>query len=129
MIAQVLVVDDEFPVRELCARVLSGAGYTVETASSGDEAAGMLSRKLYDVVLSDLKMPGELSGQELVKTIEQVSPTTDVIVMAGFPTLESAVETLKHGAFDYLVKPFNNDKVLVVMEQCLVARKLSCELD
>jgi len=127
--ATILVIDDELSIRELCARVLSQAGYAVDSAVCGEDAMAMLSRSRYDLVLSDLKMPGELSGQELVAALRREWPAVSVIVMTGYPSLETAVSTVKMGAFEYLTKPFEIETLLGAVRQCLQSRQISHELN
>jgi len=129
MKATILVIDDELSIRELCARVLSQAGYAVNSAGGGEEAMAMLSRTRYDLILCDLKMPGELSGHELVAALRREWPAVSVIVMTGYPSVETAVSTVKQGAFEYLTKPFEIETLLGVVLQCLQTRHLSKELD
>lgn len=125
---RVLIVDDEPAVRSFCLRSLAELGLVAEGAASGDEAWRLFQDGRYDLVLTDIHMPGELDGARLVAEIKQRSPATDVIIMTGLPELETAVATLKSGAHDYLIKPFNRDFLTSVVGRCLEKRRLAEEL-
>ena len=101
----VLVVDDEKSMRDLASRTLTEAGYTVATAANGDEALNFLPGD-FEIVLTDLDMPGSMTGVDLTKRVRGNS-TIDVIIMTGFPDLTTAIEAVREGAYDYLVKPFS----------------------
>src|SRR5258708_7293369 len=125
---QILVVDDEPAIREACRRTLNGLGGRVETAETGDEALSLLQAGAFDVVVTDLAMPGTLDGLKLLEEIKQRSPDTDVIMMTGFPALDTAIPTLKNGACDYLIKPFDMNSLRAVVSRCFDKRRLSEEL-
>ncbi|MBW2273374.1 MAG: response regulator [Deltaproteobacteria bacterium] len=103
----VLVVDDEAPVLLALRRILDGDRHVVVLASSPDEASGALEDPGLDVVLVDLAM-GEASGLELLERVKRERPEVQVIVMTGNASIDSAVECMRRGAFDYLSKPFEN---------------------
>jgi len=109
---RVLVVDDESYNRRLFTRILAAEGYVVETANSGDQALSMLEQAPCNVVVTDLKMP-EMNGTELMKRVKEESPSTEIIVVTGHATEESAVEAVRAHAFDYLHKPLPNFSVLL----------------
>ncbi len=125
----VLVVDDEPVIRELSRRTLEELDVRIETAATGEEALARLRAGPYDVVLTDLVMPGSLDGGGLCEEVKQRFPHTDVIIMTGFPTLETAIPTLKNGAFDYLIKPLEPEALRVVVSRCFEKRRLSEELN
>ncbi len=104
--AHILVVDDEKSIRVMISAFLQGQGYMVEVAQDADEARKMLSTCEWDVVLTDIILPG-VSGVELLKTIRELAPDVQVIMMTGAPTVESAAEAVRAGACDYLTKPVN----------------------
>jgi len=108
---QILVVDDEPLVTRSCRRVLSEAGYKVETAGSGRDGIRLALRKGFDVVLTDLKMP-DLDGMEVVRTLRREQPATAIVVITGYGTIPSAVEAAKLGASDYIEKPFTPARLL-----------------
>jgi signal transduction histidine kinase len=126
---QILVVDDELPIREVCRRTLEGSGFNVTTAANGEEALENLERQDFDFVLTDIMMPGRWNGAGLLEAIKQKSPLTDVVIMTGFPSLSTAIPTLKNGAYDYLVKPFDKALLLSVVQRCFEKRRLSEELN
>lgn len=125
---RVLIVDDEPAVRSFCLKALAELGLEAEGAASGDEAWRLYQAGSFDLVLTDIHMPGEFDGARLVAEIKQRSPSSDVIIMTGLPELETAVATLKSGAHDYLIKPFNLDFLNSVVRRCLEKRSLAEEL-
>ncbi|MDT5272923.1 MAG: hypothetical protein QOH49_5109, partial [Acidobacteriota bacterium] len=103
--ARLLVADDDVAVRSVLVDLLS-AEYECEAVGSAEEALGLLESDEFQLVLSDLAMPG-MSGLELIPRVRALSPDTLVIVVSGSQEIESAVEALRAGAFDYIVKPFD----------------------
>jgi DNA-binding NtrC family response regulator len=120
---RILVVDDENPVREICFRVLKGLGYNVETAATGDEAKNRFETQPYDLVITDLRMPGQLDGLTLGHAIKKTSPHTPIILMTGFPDVGDAVETLRLGALDYLIKPFGPEELIRCVKACFAKQQ------
>jgi DNA-binding NtrC family response regulator len=120
---KILVIDDETGIVELCQRVLSQEGHAVSTAFSGEEGLEILSKESFDLVLSDLRMPG-IDGIKLLKKIKENSPGTEVIIITGQATIETAVESLKGGAYDYILKPFNISELVAATQKCLDFSKL-----
>ncbi len=108
--AHVLVVDDESAIRYSITKTLQRVGYEVDTASSGEEALQMMTGKQYEVVLTDIRMPG-LSGVELLARIKEQSPDVIVILLTAYPSLDTAVESLRLGAHDYLIKPSSSQDI------------------
>jgi DNA-binding NtrC family response regulator len=123
---QVLVVDDEKPTRVLMERELPPSGCAVVTAQSGEEALDVLSRRDFDVVLLDLRMPG-LGGMETLRRLRSSGVTAEVVVLTGHPEIESAVEAMKLGAYDYLTKPFKLSEVEAVLRSAMEKRQLQEE--
>ncbi|MCM0083468.1 sigma-54 dependent transcriptional regulator [Geomonas sp. Red32] len=126
MNTHILVVDDELSMREFLAILLEGEGYRVDQAESAEEALQYLARESYDMVLSDVSMPG-LSGIDLLASIKAQSPDTAVLMITAFTTSEQAVEAMKLGAYDYLSKPFKVDEVKVLVRNALEKRSLLVE--
>lgn len=108
--ARVLVVDDEGAIRYSVSKTLQRIGYQVDEASSGEEALDMIGKSEYEVILTDIRMPG-LTGVELLKRIKDVSPDGIVILMTGYASLGTAVESLRLGAHDYLIKPSSSQDI------------------
>ncbi len=123
-----LVVDDEETIQALCQRSLTSLGCEIQTASSGSEALSKLKVGLFDVVMTDIVMPGGLQGCELLEEIKHQDPRVDVIMMTGFPALDTALLALKGGAYDYLLKPFDQTSLRSIVSHCLEKRRLSEEL-
>ncbi|NVL90038.1 MAG: sigma-54-dependent Fis family transcriptional regulator [Desulfobacterales bacterium] len=121
---KILVVDDEAVVRSAIIRVLEGSGLTVKEAHDGDQCLEMMAGESFDIVLLDIKMPG-MDGIEVLKQIRKGYPDTVVIMITGYPSIESAVESTKSGAMDYLVKPFRADDLenLVLKAQQITAKR------
>ena len=104
--AIVLVIDDEEAMRDSCQQVLVREGYRVETAGDGESGLRKVREVRPDLVLVDLKMP-RIDGMEMLGEITALDPTTVAVVITGYATVESAVEAMKCGAYDFLPKPFN----------------------
>ncbi len=124
--SRILVVDDEMIVCESCQRILEEEGYEVEIALSGKEAFKKMKENPFDIVITDLKMP-EIDGMEVLKKFRKEYPDAVVIMITGYGTVQSAVEAMKLGAFDYIPKPFTPDEVLVVVNKAIEKRDLLLE--
>ncbi len=123
---RVLVVDDEKVIREILADFLSMEGFFVRTAEDGSAALVELSRQHYDLVLSDLKMPN-MGGLELLAAISKHAPNVVTVIMTGFGTVETAIDAMKRGAYDYILKPFKVEEVVHTIRRGLEKRKLQAE--
>lgn len=119
----ILVVDDEQVVLNSCRAILSEHGYEIETAQSGEEGLRLVAGRCFDVALIDLKMPG-MPGTEFLGKIKEVSPETINIIITGFATVETAVDAMKKGAFDYVCKPFTPEELEIVVEKGIETRLL-----
>jgi DNA-binding NtrC family response regulator len=108
--ANILVVDDEAVVREGVRRILEGDQYSVESCASGRAALDLLQGKDFNMVITDLKMPG-MSGLEVLKAIKILQPEIPVIIITGYSTVDTAVDAMKNGAIDYIAKPFSPDQL------------------
>jgi len=124
--AKILVVDDEKVIRDILFDFLSTEGHKVITASSGEEALSRLEKESVDVVLTDLKMPG-MSGMDLLEEIKARGIRVCIIIMTGYGTVESAVESIKKGAFDYIQKPFKMKDVETIITRGLKHHRLEEE--
>jgi diguanylate cyclase (GGDEF)-like protein len=120
---KILVVDDEEIMRSFLRDVLSGEDYQVDVVPTGEEAIEEAGTKEYDLVITDIKMPGT-NGMEVLREVKERSPKTEVVVMTAYASLESAVESMKLGAADYITKPFNIDQVRIVVAKTLEKRRL-----
>ena len=125
-VPRILVVDDEESIREILADFLAMEGFWVRTAADGAEALTELSRSRFDLILSDLKMPN-MGGLELLELSSRHAPNTITIIMTGFGTVETAIQAMKKGAYDYIMKPFKMEEVLHTVRRGLEKRKLMAE--
>ncbi len=116
MSLSILVIDDEHFILELMRMRLSKWGYTVETASSGQEGLDLLKERPFEIVVTDLMMPG-LSGAEVVKQVKAGHPETEVLVITAYGTVESAVEVMKAGAYDFFLKPLNFPHIKITLKK------------
>lgn len=115
-IDKILVVDDEALMRNFLAETLRRKQIEVVTAADGRQALELFNASHFDMVITDMKMPG-LSGIELLRTIKEISPSTFVVVITGFGSIENAVEAMRLGAFNYLIKPFSPETIETVIEK------------
>ncbi len=125
-VPRILVVDDEMIVCESCKRILEEEGYEAETALSGKEAFEQMKDNPFDVVITDLKMPG-IDGMEVLRTFRKDYPDSIIVMITGFSTVETAVEAMKLGAFDYIPKPFTPDEVAIVVKKAIEKKNLMLE--
>jgi Nif-specific regulatory protein len=125
---RILIADDHDALRRGLARGLTEAGHEVEEASNGNAAIELLHDSYFDVVLSDLKMGGS-DGLEVLKTTRAMHPTTAVILMTAFGSVNTAVDAMKSGAFDYVQKPFEIEEMEVKIDKALEVRRLKHELE
>jgi len=124
--AHILVIDDEESMRDSCQQTLSRTANRAEVAPDGAAGLAMLAKESFDLVILDLKMPG-LSGMEVLAKIRQEYPQVVVIVITGYATIESAVEAIKGGAYDFLPKPFTPDALRAIVARALDRRALALE--
>ncbi len=111
---KILVIDDEDIVRISCSRCLVPEGYELKMARNGPEGLKMLEEEAFDLVLTDLKMP-HMDGIEVLDNIKKRWPKTDVVIVTGYQTVETAVKAIKLGAFDYIEKPFTPDSLIATV--------------
>ena len=110
-VASVLVVDDEAAIRYSVSKTLQRVGYTVREAASGEEALDAARSQHFDVVLTDIRMPPGIDGVDLVRILKEIDPDMVVILMTAYPSLNTAVEALRLGAHDYLIKPSSSQDI------------------
>jgi len=121
-----LIVDDERAIRDGCREVAQTIGFSTYVADDAEQASHILDSSAADVVLLDLRLPGT-SGLELLREIKRRRPETVVIVITGFATVQSAVEAMKNGAYDYVTKPFNLDELRLLLERVVSHLQLTNE--
>lgn len=123
---KILVVDDEQSLRDVLSIMLKRAGYAVTSAMDGEEAIELLNKEIFDLVITDLRMP-KIDGMEVLKAVKSASPETVVLIITAFASADSAVEAMKQGAYDYLTKPFQVDEVQLIIRNALEKRRLTTE--
>ena len=123
---KILIIDDEEIVRDSCIQILAKGNYEIVTAENGDEGLERLEDFQPDLALVDLKMPG-ISGYEVLDRIHEYDPTIVTIVITGFATVDSAVEAMKKGTYDFLPKPFKPDELRLIVQRGLERRELILE--
>src|SRR5437016_9380030 len=122
----VLIIDDEEEIRESIELLLNSEGLSTATAASGEEGLKKIEENLYDAVLLDLMLPGK-SGIEIQKDIKRIDPTLPVLIITAIGALETAVTAIKEGSFDYITKPWNNEKLVVIVTNAIKQRQLMSE--
>lgn len=120
--AKILCVDDEEVILGSFRKILVLDGYLVDTVETGQEALGLIQKHHYDFVFTDLKMP-LMDGVEVTKSVKHMRPDIDVIIITGYASVETAVETMKYGAMDYVQKPFTEDELLAFVKKSLIKRQ------
>jgi len=126
MKTRILIVDDELSMREFLSILLEREGYEVAMAGNADEALRLIDDSLFDLIISDVQMPG-LNGIELLARIKRVAPETAVLMVTAFSTAEQAVEAMKLGAYDYISKPFKNEEIKILISKALEKQGLKRE--
>src|SRR6185295_761907 len=121
-----LIIDDEEEIRESIEMLLNSEGITTMTARNGEEGLSKLEENLFDIVLLDLMLPGK-SGMDLQKDIKRMDPTLPVVIITAMAGIESAVTAIKEGCFDYVTKPWDNEKLLVIVNNAVKQRQLMSE--
>ena len=122
----VLIIDDEDEIRESIEILLTSEGLTTDTAATGEEGLKKIEENLYDAVLLDLMLPGK-SGMEVQKDIKRIDPTLPVVIITAIGAVETAVSAIKEGSYDYVTKPWNNEKLLVIVTNAIKQRQLISE--
>ena len=122
----ILVAEDKSAMQEMLSATLTNEGYEVDIAASGSDAISKAKTKRYDLVLTDLKLPGA-DGIKVLSEVKDIDPDTSVIVMTAYGTVETAVEAMKVGAFDFITKPFDTDRLSLLIKRALENRRLVAE--
>ena len=120
---KILVVDDEQSMRDFLAIMLKKEGYEVVAAENGKDALKAVQAEIFDLVITDAKMP-YIDGLEVLRTVKEVSPETVVIMITAYASTETAVEAMKLGAYDYMTKPFKVDEIKLIIQKALEKRLL-----
>jgi DNA-binding NtrC family response regulator len=123
---QVLIVDDELIVRESMSNWLMEEGYTVDTASDGNDGLECIQSKTYDLAIFDIKMPG-MDGIELLKKTKEIYPDIPILVMTAYASIDTAVQAIREGAYDYIVKPFDPENVSHIIKKAVKFKMLEKE--
>ncbi|RMD97653.1 MAG: sigma-54-dependent Fis family transcriptional regulator, partial [Deltaproteobacteria bacterium] len=126
MRGRILVVDDEVEMLVSLKKILSRQGFTVEGTTEPEAAIAMIATGAFDLLLTDLKMPG-MDGVELLKRVKQIQPDLIVIILTGYARVDTAVAAMKEGAFDYLEKPFSPSQIELVVRRALSHHRLETE--
>lgn len=120
---RILIVDDEVNLLQALSDVLKKKGYSVTTAQNGLEALGKLKERYFNIAIADLKMP-KMGGMELLKAIRERYPQTLVVILTGYGTIKSAVDAINKGAYNYLIKPFRPDEILLIINKIVEEENL-----
>ena len=118
---KIMVVDNEDGICDIYKKVLLDEGFEVEAFLDGGTAIERAEQKNFDVVITDLKMP-KIDGFYVIRKIREISPKTDIIVITGYATLDSVVQSIKLGALDYIVKPFEIGDLVTKVKKCIQMR-------
>ena len=125
---KILVVDDEQTLREGIVTAFESRGWQVSAAEDGTQACTMIEGELFDVIITDYKMPGK-SGLEVLKKAKQINESTVVLLMSAYGTVESAIEAMRAGVYDYVLKPFDLDELELKIEKALEHRRLLARVE
>ncbi len=120
--AKILCVDDEEVILGSFRKILVLDGYSIDTVETGQEALGLIQKHHYDFLFTDLKMP-LMDGVEVTKSVKHLRPDIDVIIITGYASVETAVETMRYGAMDYVQKPFTEDELIAFVQKALIKRQ------
>jgi response regulator RpfG family c-di-GMP phosphodiesterase len=123
---RVLIVDDEKFIRDILADFLGMEGYVVRTAQDGVAALQEIAQSRYDLIISDLKMP-RMGGIELLEEVSRADPSVLTVIMTGFGTVETAIDAMKRGAYDYVLKPFKVEEVIHIVQRGIEKQRLTAE--
>jgi signal transduction histidine kinase/CheY-like chemotaxis protein len=123
---RILIADDEPDVLEFCRRILTAKGYEVETVSTGNDAVEKVKQKTFDLLLTDIRMPG-LDGLETAQAVKQLSPDITCVTMTGYSTMDTAIEALRLGIDEFIVKPFGPEDLSIAVAKALEKERLRKE--
>lgn len=125
---RILIIEDDKRLREVLKKILDREGFDVEISGDGAGGIAKIKEDFFDIALTDLKMPG-MEGMEVLKAIKEISPQTYVIIMTAYGSIDSAVQAIKNGAFDYITKPFKTEEILIVIKKALEDRALRKKIE
>ena len=125
-LSRVLIIDDESVVLDSCSEILRGEGLTIATAADGRSGLDLVEEFLPDLVFVDLKMPG-MPGIEVISALAESHPTVVTVVITGYATVDTAIEAMKAGAYDFIPKPFTPDQLRLIAARGLEKRRLLLE--
>ncbi|MEK6729240.1 MAG: sigma-54 dependent transcriptional regulator, partial [Planctomycetota bacterium] len=120
---RILVVDDEIGYRKVLSNTLSERGFTVKTAASGEEALEELKRQEFPIIIVDMKLPGDIDGLEVLQRAKKMY-NASVLIMTAYGKIETAVEAMRQGAFNYITKPFNIDEIFLNIDRMITQQKI-----
>ncbi|NMC74729.1 MAG: response regulator, partial [Geobacteraceae bacterium] len=123
---KILIVDDEANLRHMLSIVLGKQGYAVDEACDGEKALEMAAQKAYDVILCDVRMP-VVDGPEFLRRFRSAGREGTIIMMSAYGTVDTAIECMKMGAYDYVSKPFKNDEIILVLRKAEERERLKSE--
>ena len=123
---KILVIDDERAIRNTLREILEYEKFSVDDASDGSEGVKLIEKNKYDLILSDIKMP-KMDGMEVLDRIMSITPDTPVVLISGHGNIDTAVEALKKGAYDYIAKPIDMNRLLVTVRNALDKKQLVSE--
>jgi DNA-binding NtrC family response regulator len=124
--SHILIIDDEKAIRKTLGEILAYEGYKIDDAENGDEGLRKIKEKVYDVVLCDIKMP-KVDGLEFLEKAKEINPDVPIIMISGHGTIETAVEAVKKGAFDYVAKPPDLNRLLITIRNAMDKQTLVTE--
>lgn len=125
---KILLMEDEVNVARGLKMIFNGEGYEVDVATTGQSALDQFQQKTFDVLVADLRLP-DLDGLEVIKQVKERQPETEVVVITGYPSVATAVESMKRGAVDYLPKPFTEEELKTVVESALSKKTHDAEAE
>jgi DNA-binding NtrC family response regulator len=125
--ARILIVDDDEAIRELLKEFFQGLGYEMTSAANGSEALTVINQHDFDCIISDHIMP-DMNGLELLEQIRELGKKVPFLMITGYPTIETAVEVMKRGAYDYITKPLQLEDVRIKIERALHTKGLEKSL-
>jgi len=122
----ILIVDDEPLIRKSLYEILKIAGFDTHTSVNAEDAIALFTSRTFDIVITDMKLP-KMNGIELLGNIKKISPTTEVILITGYGSIETAVDAMKNGAFDYVTKPIVDDEIRILIDKIIEKKNLLAE--